>query len=76
MGDKEQNRKKNHGASRREVFQAVAVLAAGAFVPYFIRRSGAQAADLGPYQSAKLNWRQAEGEKITVAVIPASYSRT
>jgi multiple sugar transport system substrate-binding protein len=74
MGDKEQNRKKNHAASRREVFQAVAVLGAGAFAaPYFIRRSGAQAADLGPYQSAKLNWRQAEGEKITVAVIPASY---
>ena len=74
MGDKEQNRKKNHGANRREIFQAVAILGAGAFAaPYFIRRSGAQTADLGPYQSARINWRQAEGEKITVAVIPASY---
>jgi ABC-type glycerol-3-phosphate transport system substrate-binding protein len=50
------------------------MLGAGAFAaPCLIRRSGAQAADLGPYQNAKLNWRQAEGEKITVAVIPASY---
>ena len=26
-----------------------------------------------PYKAAKINWRQAEGETITVAVIPASY---
>jgi ABC-type glycerol-3-phosphate transport system substrate-binding protein len=30
-------------------------------------------ADLSPYQKAKINWRQAEGESISVAVIPASY---
>ncbi|WP_167784812.1 ABC transporter substrate-binding protein [Ramlibacter rhizophilus] len=29
--------------------------------------------DLAPYRSAKINWRQAEGEQISVAVIPASY---
>src|SRR2546423_971310 len=33
----------------------------------------AQGDDLAPYRAAKLNWRQAEGESITVAVIPASY---
>lgn len=33
----------------------------------------AQADDLAPYRSAKINWRQVEGEQITVAVIPASY---
>ena len=33
----------------------------------------AQADDLAPYNAAKINWRQAEGETITVAVIPASY---
>ena len=29
--------------------------------------------DLAPYRAAKINWKQAEGEQITVAVIPASY---
>jgi len=33
----------------------------------------AQADDLAAYRSAKINWKQAEGESITVAVIPASY---
>lgn len=33
----------------------------------------AQAPDLAPYRSARINWRQAEGESISVAVIPASY---
>ena len=33
----------------------------------------AQADDLAPYRAAKINWRQAEGQEITVAVIPASY---
>ena len=35
--------------------------------------AAAQTADLAPYQSAKINWKQADGEQITVAVIPASY---
>ena len=37
------------------------------------RARHAQGDDLAPYQQAKINWRQAEGEQITVAVIPASY---
>ena len=37
------------------------------------QRALAQGDDLAPYRAAKINWRQAEGEEITVAVIPASY---
>src|SRR5688572_16820244 len=37
------------------------------------RPAAAQDADLAPYRSAKIDWRQAAGETITVAVIPASY---
>ena len=57
--------------SRRSVLQAgLAAVAA----PALIRSAFAQdAADLGPYKSAKIDWRQAAGESITVAVIPASY---
>lgn len=35
--------------------------------------ANAQAGDLAAYQSAKIDWKQASGESITVAVIPASY---
>jgi ABC-type glycerol-3-phosphate transport system substrate-binding protein len=74
MSNKENDRQKSRGVNRREVIQAVAVLGTGGIAaPYVIRKSGAQAADLGPYQNAKINWRQSEGEKISVAVIPASY---
>jgi multiple sugar transport system substrate-binding protein len=41
--------------------------------PGLLNAALAQTADLAPYQSAKVNWKQAEGEQITVAVIPASY---
>lgn len=37
------------------------------------RGASAQDADLAPYKSAKIDWQQASGESITVAVIPASY---
>lgn len=47
--------------------------AAALFAPGLIGRAAAQAGDLAPYTSAKVNWKQAEGEQITVAVIPASY---
>ena len=36
-------------------------------------RAFAQGDDLAPYRAAKINWKQVEGESITVAVIPASY---
>src|SRR3954453_8551212 len=41
--------------------------------PAILHRAVAQDADLAPYKSAKIDWQQASGETITVAVIPASY---
>ena len=41
--------------------------------PALLRQSSAQDADLAPYKSAKIDWQQASGETITVAVSPASY---
>jgi multiple sugar transport system substrate-binding protein len=60
--------------SRRDVLRYSAGLGiAGVLAPQFAASAFAQADDLTPYAAAKLNWRQAEGEQITVAVIPASY---
>ena len=59
---------------RRDVLRHGAALGlAGALGPQFIGSAHAQADDLGPYKSAKIDWKQVEGEAITVAVIPASY---
>jgi multiple sugar transport system substrate-binding protein len=58
---------------RRVLKHAAAAGAALVAGPYFIGRVNAQAGELAPYQQAKINWRQVEGEQITVAVIPAGY---
>lgn len=59
---------------RRDVLGYGAALGiAGALSPPFAGVAFAQADGLAPYKAAKINWRQAEGESITVAVIPASY---
>jgi ABC-type glycerol-3-phosphate transport system substrate-binding protein len=58
-----------HPARRRALKQAAAVGVAAA-VPKLLF---AQADELGPYRSAKIDWKQASGEAISVAVIPASY---
>ena len=56
------------GPRRRAVLQQAGALGAlAAVAPHAL----AQADDLAPYRAAKINWRQAEGEQITVAVIPA-----
>jgi multiple sugar transport system substrate-binding protein len=55
---------------RRVLKQAASMGLAAAAVPGFLH---AQADDLAPYRSAKINWKQADGEQISVAVIPASY---
>jgi multiple sugar transport system substrate-binding protein len=61
-------------ASRRRMIKQGAALGAAALAaPWVARHAHAQAAELGPYQSAKVNWRLAEGTEIAVAVIPASY---
>jgi ABC-type glycerol-3-phosphate transport system substrate-binding protein len=70
-------RKKMQGPAqpaRRRLMQQGAALGTVALAgPWVARHARAQAADVGPYQQAKINWRQVEGESITVAVIPASY---
>ena len=60
-------------ARRRVIAAGGALTAAAVGAPWVARFAYAQAADLGPYQNSKINWRQAEGAEITVAVIPASY---
>jgi multiple sugar transport system substrate-binding protein len=61
-------------AGRRNVLKRGAALGvAGALGPHFAGLAFAQADDLATYRAAKVNWKQAEGESITVAVIPASY---
>jgi len=60
--------------SRRRLLQHGATLGALATIgPQFAASAFAQGDDLAAYKAAKINWRQAEGETITVAVIPASY---
>ena len=61
-------------AGRRNALKRGAALgAACALGPQFAGLAFAQADDLAPYRAAKINWKQAENESITVAVIPASY---
>ncbi len=60
--------------SRRRLLKRGAALGvAGAMGPTFIGSAIAQADDLSAYTAAKINWKQVEGESISVAVIPASY---
>jgi ABC-type glycerol-3-phosphate transport system substrate-binding protein len=59
--------------SRRKAIGQGAALGVALGAPWVARYAAAQGADLGPYQQAKINWRQAEGAEIAVAVIPASY---
>lgn len=60
---------------RRKALKQVASLGALAMAgPQLLATAHAQGSDdLAPYKSAKINWRQVEGESISVAVIPASY---
>src|SRR4029078_2010653 len=64
-----------HAPGRRKALKRTAALGAAAIAaPFVLRPAHAQAnADIAPYTQAKINWRQAEGEEITVAFIPASY---
>ncbi len=60
------------GSTRRRFMgQAAAIGATGLGAWSAAQAQGA--ADLAPYRNAKINWRQAENESISVAVIPASY---
>jgi multiple sugar transport system substrate-binding protein len=61
--------------SSRRAFLKGGMAASAVFfgAPALIRSAAAEEADLAPYRSAKIDWQQASGESITVAVIPASY---
>ena len=62
------------GRQRRRFLGLASALGAAGLGGSWASQALAQApADLSPYQKAKINWRQAEGESISVAVIPASY---
>jgi multiple sugar transport system substrate-binding protein len=58
---------------RRVLFRTASIGAGLAGAPWVTRFANAQSFDLAPYQRAKINWRQAEGQTVNVAVIPASY---
>ncbi|NLD53823.1 MAG: sugar ABC transporter substrate-binding protein [Burkholderiaceae bacterium] len=60
-------------ARRKALTQAASLGAIAAAAPVLAPVARAQDHDLAPYQKAKIDWRQAAGESITVAVIPASY---
>jgi multiple sugar transport system substrate-binding protein len=60
-------------ARRRVLKQAASVGVLAATTPQWLSSAFAQGDDLAPYRSAKINWKQADGESISVAVIPASY---
>ena len=57
---------------RRRLLHGAAATAAGLALPAWTP-AAAQTDDLAPYRAARINWKQADGETITVAVIPASY---
>jgi multiple sugar transport system substrate-binding protein len=61
------------GLTRRKVVRTGALLGASALAaPWILRsRAKAQDADLAAYQSANIDWRQAEGETIVCALISA-----
>ncbi len=59
--------------ARRKALAQAASIGAIAAAPVLVPAARAQDHDLAPYQKAKIDWRQAAGESITVAVIPASY---
>jgi multiple sugar transport system substrate-binding protein len=58
---------------RRALKQAATLGLAAATMPHLLSPAHAQGDDLAPYRAAKVNWKQVEGESISVAVIPASY---
>lgn len=61
------------GGRRKALKQVAAFGAVAAASPWLLSSAHAQDAELAPYRAAKINWRQVEGESISVAVIPASY---
>ena len=70
----ESSRDTASGKTRRALLKHGAGLGALAAIgPQWAGSAFAQADDLAAYKAAKIDWKQVEGETITVAVIPASY---
>ena len=65
-------------SSRRHFILGSTAAAGFSLAAPAILRSSARAADaaLGPYQEAKINWRQCEGEALNVAIIPATFFKS
>lgn len=60
--------------SRREALTRAAAVGGAALAAQALPLAAqAQAGELAAYQSAKIDWKQAAGESISIAVIPASY---
>ena len=68
-----ENSKRRAAGGRRKFMGQAAALGAAGLASGWVGDALAQGADLAPYKSAKIDWRQAAGESISVAVIPASY---
>src|SRR5215510_6982447 len=59
--------------SRRDVVVGSVKLGVAGLLARQLPSSATAQDDLAPYRAAKIDWKQADGEQITVAVIPASY---
>ena len=68
-----ENSKRGAAGGRRKFMGQAAALGAAGLASGWVGDALAQGADLAPYKSAKIDWRQVAGESISVAVIPASY---
>lgn len=61
------------GPSRRDVLGQGVKLGVAGLIAHQLPSTALAQDDLAPYRAAKIDWKQADGEQITVAVIPASY---
>ena len=66
-------RKRSPGPSRRDVLSGGVKLGLAGVLAQQLPSTAFAQDDLAPYRAAKIDWKQADGEQITVAVIPASY---
>src|SRR5688572_17124435 len=65
-------------SSRRHFILGATTVAGVTVAAPAILHSSARAAEaaIGPYQEAKINWRQCEGQSLNVAIIPASFFKS
>lgn len=59
--------------SRRDLLGTGVTFGITGLLAHHLSSSAFAQDDLAPYRAAKVDWRQADGEQLTVAVIPASY---